>query len=94
MLLVYATRLGEGSSERLPAAAEPALVGSVLRPGVLSERATAELIGRLLGSDSSEQFAQACRVATAGNPFLLHELLRALQADAIVPEKESCERVA
>ena len=94
LLVVYATRVGEGSSERLPATAEPGLGGSVLRPCVLGERATVELVGRLLGSDSSEQFARACRVATAGNPFLLQELLRALQADGIAPEQESCERVA
>ena len=94
LLVVYTTRVAEGSSERLPAAAEPDLVADVLRPCVLSGRATVELIGRLLGSESSEEFADACRVATAGNPFLLQELLRALQADEITPDGRSCERVA
>lgn len=94
LLVVYATRVAEGASERLPAIAEPGLVTDVLRPGVLSERAIVELIGRMLGSDSSDEFAHACRVATAGNPFLLQELLRALQADGIPPDSASCERVA
>lgn len=94
LLVVYATRIGEGASDELPGHAEPGLVGATVRPGVLSERATAQLIARLLDSAGCEEFAQACRVATAGNPFLLQELLRALRADGIAPEKESCERVA
>ncbi|MDQ3722233.1 MAG: AAA family ATPase [Actinomycetota bacterium] len=94
LLVVYTTRVGEGSSEHLPATAEPGLVADVLRPGVLSEPATVELIGRMLGSDSSDEFAHACRVATAGNPFLLQELLRALRADGMTPDSASCARVA
>jgi DNA-binding CsgD family transcriptional regulator len=93
-LVVYATRVAEGAGDVLPASAEPGLVGTVLRPRVLSDRATAELVGRLLGADSSEEFARACQTATGGNPFLLGELLRALQADGIVPSKESCDAVA
>ncbi|HVF77659.1 MAG TPA: AAA family ATPase [Solirubrobacteraceae bacterium] len=94
LLVVYATRVGEGASDRLPATADPGLVRTVLRPGVLGERSTQQLIGQLLGSVSSPEFANACRVATAGNPFLLEELLRALQSEGIAPEKESSGRVA
>ncbi|HVF78041.1 MAG TPA: AAA family ATPase, partial [Solirubrobacteraceae bacterium] len=94
LLVVYATRVAEGADELLPATAERGLVSEVLRPGVLSAPATLELIGWMLGSDSSDEFAHACRVATAGNPFLLQELLRALQADGITPDSTSCERVA
>ena len=46
------------------------------------------------GQRELREFAHACRVATAGNPFLLQELLRALQQDGITPESASCERVA
>ncbi|MDQ3677633.1 MAG: AAA family ATPase, partial [Actinomycetota bacterium] len=94
LLIVYATRVGEGSSAALPGAAEPGLVGAVMRPAVLSEDATVALIGRLLGSESSADFAHACRVATGGNPFLLQELLRALQADGVAPDEEGRERVS
>ena len=94
LLVVYATRSGDGASADLPAAAEPGLVGGVLRPSLLSEQATIELVGRLLGSDGCPEFARACRVATAGNPFLLQELLRTLRYDGIAPELESCQRVA
>ncbi len=93
LLVVYATRIGEGASEQLPARAEPGLVGNVVRPAVLSERATAELIDRLLEGAGSPEFAHACRVATGGNPFLLQELLRALHADGIAPDSASCRRV-
>ncbi|MDX6691468.1 MAG: hypothetical protein QOG15_2925 [Solirubrobacteraceae bacterium] len=93
LLIVYATRVGEGASDALPAIAEPELVATVVRPAVLSEAATVALIDRLLGSDSSTEFAHACRVATGGNPFLLQELLRALQADGVVPDEQGCERV-
>ena len=94
LLVLYATRVGEGASERLPATADPGLVGTVLHPSVLGQAATVELIARRLGRDSSEEFAAACHAATAGNPFLLEELLRVLQADGVAPAKESCERVA
>jgi len=93
-LLLYATRVGEGSSERLPAAIEPGLVDTVVQPRVLSERASLELITRLLGPDTSDAFADACRRATGGNPFLLQELARAVRAEGITPNPESCVRVA
>ncbi len=91
---MYASRVGEGASDALPAFADAGFSGAVLRPGVLGEQATIELIGRSMASESCREFAQACRTATAGNPFLLQELLRALHADGIAPAKESCARVA
>lgn len=94
LLVMYATRIGEGAADVLPASDDPDLVGTVLRPRVLSKSATVELVGRLLGAGGSEEFAHACRVATGGNPFLLQELLRALQADGITPSRESCDAVA
>jgi DNA-binding CsgD family transcriptional regulator len=93
LLIVYATRIGEGSSDALPATAEPGFAGTVMRPAVLSESATVALINRLLGGESSAEFAHACRVATGGNPFLLQELLRALQADGVAPDEAGCKRV-
>ena len=94
LVVLYATRVGEGAGDVLPAFADAGFRGTVLRPGVLGERATIELIGRSLAGESCHEFAQACRAATAGNPFLLQELLRALHADGIAPARESCARVA
>ena len=94
VVIVYASRVSEGASDRLPAVADPELVTTVLRPSALSPAATAELVGRQLGGSGSEPFAQACHVATSGNPFLLRELLRALAADGIVPDDAGAVRVA
>jgi DNA-binding CsgD family transcriptional regulator len=94
VVIVYASRVGEGASERLPAVSDPELVRTVLRPSALSPAAAAELVGQQLGHARSEEFARACHVSTSGNPFLLRELLRALEADGIVPDDASAGRVA
>jgi DNA-binding CsgD family transcriptional regulator len=65
----------------------------VLRPTVLTEPAVALLIEQLLERPSSQQFTRACHVATDGNPFLVHELLRALERDDVVPDDVSVTRV-
>ena len=94
IVIVYASRIGEGASERLPAVSDPELVQAVLRPSALSVAAAAELVGQQLGDVGSEQFARACHMTTSGNPFLLRELLRALEADGIVPDDAGAARVA
>ena len=94
LFVLYASRIGEGAGDALPAFADAGFGGTALRPGVLGEQATIELIERSLAGESCREFAQACRAATAGNPFLLQELLRALHADGIAPTKQSCARVA
>ncbi len=53
-----------------------------LRP--LASRGIAELARALGGGAVDEEFAEACRQATGGNPFLVDELLRALR-DGGVP---------
>jgi len=93
VVIVYASRVGEGASERLPAVAEPELVRMVLRPAALSQAATVKLVDQQLARSSSEQFARACHVATNGNPFLLRELLRVVQANGTVPEDAAASRV-
>jgi hypothetical protein len=93
VVVVYASRVGEGASGTLPAVAEPELVSTVLRPMVLTEPAVALLIEQLLDRPSSQQFTRACHVATGGNPFLVHELLRALERDDVVPDDASVPRV-
>jgi DNA-binding CsgD family transcriptional regulator len=94
ILIVYASRVGEGASDELPAVAEPGLVTTVLRPAALSESATARLVAECLPEAGSAGFACACRTATTGNPFLLRELLRALETDHIAPDDASTLRVA
>src|SRR5262245_7527160 len=61
-----------GDLARLAAAPETTL----LRPRPLSVEATARLCELRLGVSVADEFAEACRTATAGNPFLLEALLR------------------
>jgi DNA-binding CsgD family transcriptional regulator len=73
--VLASTRGGEPVAEdlaRLAAAPETTL----LRPRPLSAEATTRLCERRLGRPVATEFAEACRRATAGNPFLLEALLR------------------
>jgi DNA-binding CsgD family transcriptional regulator len=62
-------------------------------PPPLSPEASAALVAEELGRQPSERFSKACREATRGNPFLLVELLRALDAEGGDPSDENAERL-
>jgi DNA-binding CsgD family transcriptional regulator len=73
--VLASTRGGEPATEdlaRLATAPET----TVLRPRPLSDEATARLCELRLGLPVADEFAEACRRATAGNPFFLEALLR------------------
>ncbi len=63
----------------------------VVEPPPLSPGAAAVLVAGETGVESTESFAHACRDATAGNPFLLAELARALHGAELEPSEESVE---
>jgi DNA-binding CsgD family transcriptional regulator len=75
-------------------ATDPALLGEILndpatlplRPGPLSEAAVAALVRERLGADAHPAFCAACHDATGGNPLLLRQLLRALEAEGVRPD--------
>ena len=60
-----------------------------LRPRPLSETAVRTLIGEALPGPIDAGFTSACVKATGGLPFLVRELLRALQDDGLRPTAES-----
>jgi DNA-binding SARP family transcriptional activator len=94
VLVVGTVRTGEPQEdEELLAelAMEPAAV--VLRPATLSADAVEELVGRRLGEPVSPLFALACHRTTAGNPLLLRQLLRALEADGVRPDAAHADMV-
>ena len=66
----------------------------LVEPSPLSREAAAALLGEQTGADSSGRFVEACREATAGNPFLLAELARALGAAELEHSEENIECVA
>jgi DNA-binding NarL/FixJ family response regulator len=72
---------------------DPALLGEIahdpmsvpLRPGPLTPAGVRDLVRARLGPDADERFCGACAESTGGNPLLLRQLLRALEADEVQP---------
>ncbi len=94
VLLVVTLRSGE------PAAAQE-LLGALrsdpravlIKPGSLSERAVATLVRSALGERADPEFCAACAHASAGNPFLLRELIAELGAERVEPLAASAAHV-
>jgi len=63
-----------------------------LRPAALTVDGVAALVTERLGP-GEPAFAEACHHATAGNPFMLGELLGALAVDGIVPDAAGAGRI-
>jgi predicted ATPase/class 3 adenylate cyclase/ATP/maltotriose-dependent transcriptional regulator MalT len=70
---------------------EPAAV--VVRPASLTAEAVAGLVRETLSPDADEDFCEACRAATGGNPLLLRELLTALAAEGVEPTGANAAKV-
>ena len=63
----------------------------VVRPAPLSPGAVGTWVAQEVGGD--EEFAAACHRATAGNPFLVRELLREVRAARIEPDATGVARL-
>ena len=70
--------------------ADPA--AAPLHPQELSVPATAELVRDQIGAGAHDEFCRACHHATAGNPFLLSELVREVTARGIAPTAANAAR--
>jgi DNA-binding CsgD family transcriptional regulator len=93
LLLLMAQRSGEPSASDEALAELRAVAGDhVLAPAALSAQAVSALAVGELGEADTE-FAVRCHEATAGNPLLVRELLRAAREDALAPTRESAERL-
>src|SRR5438067_8502154 len=66
---------------------------TVIEPHSLSEEAVTTLIRQALGERADPRFCSACAQASAGNPFLLQELLAELEAERVEPVAASAARV-
>jgi DNA-binding CsgD family transcriptional regulator len=71
---------------------EPAV--RVVSPAPLSEAGVAAVLSAEFGRPPDPAFATACHAVTAGNPFYVHELARALLADGIGPTAEATATVS
>lgn len=95
ILIVAALRSRERSAdERLvrQIASDPAVV--VLHPGDLSAEATTLLLQQALPGRVDPRFAEACYKATGGNPLLLRELTRTINAEGFPATANSAAGVA
>jgi DNA-binding NarL/FixJ family response regulator len=64
-----------------------------LRPGPLGEDAVRALVRGELGAGADERFCAACHEATGGNPLLLRQLLRTLEAEGVPPDAAHADEV-
>ncbi|HUC07782.1 MAG TPA: AAA family ATPase, partial [Solirubrobacterales bacterium] len=86
VVLALGVRSGEpGAHEKLLGELRGEAAAKSIVPAPLSAQAAAALIGAEVGRQPSERFASACHEATAGNPFLLVELLRSLESQRVDP---------
>jgi DNA-binding CsgD family transcriptional regulator len=77
-------RTGEDSALIAEVVHDPAALAIPLP--ALSETAVAELVRQRLGADAQAAFCTACHRATGGNPLLLGELLKTLEAEGVRPD--------
>jgi ATP/maltotriose-dependent transcriptional regulator MalT len=66
---------------------------AVLRPGPLSSDGTAALCEHRLDSRVTDDFAEACRDATGGNPFFLDALLREVREEKMATDAHGAAQV-
>jgi DNA-binding CsgD family transcriptional regulator len=94
-VLLLARRSGEQTSDEAAVraiASEPGIQEHVL--GALSISAVRRLVGELGGADANESFCRACHAASAGNPFVLRELLTALRGRGVPLDARGAAQVA
>lgn len=70
------------------------LESSLLRPRALSAASVHELITTRSGEPPSDGFSAACAEATAGNPFLIVEILREFDAEGRKPDDSATDSIA
>ncbi len=93
VLLVATVRTGEPhEDEALLAELVLDSSATVLRPQPLSARATGTLVQERLGA-AADAFVETCHRTTSGNPLLLRQLLRALEAEGVRPDVSHTDTV-
>jgi DNA-binding CsgD family transcriptional regulator len=85
VLIVVGLRRDDGEDPALLAQILSDPLATVVRPAPLTRQATARLLRERLSSDADDAFCAACHEATAGNPLLLRELVRAIAEEGVTP---------
>jgi DNA-binding CsgD family transcriptional regulator len=87
VFVATATRIGQPDAEsRLIGEIAHAPTAVSIRPDALSAQGVDALVRERLGRSAEPAFTAACRRATGGNPLLLHELLKTLRTEHVVPD--------
>jgi DNA-binding CsgD family transcriptional regulator len=95
LLIVVALRPGgRGRPEELISSLSSDPAGEVQVPAPLSEAAVGQLIAGRFAAAPAPEFVAACHAATGGNPFLVGELLVALQCDRVAPTADNAPWVS
>jgi DNA-binding CsgD family transcriptional regulator len=95
VLLVLAARVAEpGATNALLEQVLQDTAALQLVPDPLSEGAVTHLVRAEIDAAADAEFCRACHVATGGNPFLVHELLRGARIRHIAPLASEAERVS
>jgi len=94
VLVAAAARTSEQPSDsRLLAEIAEDPVAVSVQPRGLSETAVAELVRARLGAEAEQPFCAACHEATGGNPLLVRELLKTLQAEHVRPDRAHADAI-
>ena len=95
MVVAIAVRTGDTPADASALAEIFATRGvRLLRPAALSADGVARLMQARLGKAADPSFVEACRVASGGVPYLLEELVTALEVDRVPPTAGAAARVA
>ena len=94
VLVAAAARTSEEPSDsRLLAEIADDPVAVSVHPHELSEAAVTELVRGRLGADAEQPFCAACHQSTGGNPLLVRELLKTLQAENVRPDRAHADAI-
>ncbi|MEV0127771.1 BTAD domain-containing putative transcriptional regulator [Dactylosporangium sp. NPDC050688] len=86
VLLAATLRTGEQyDDEALLAELQLDPATAPVRPGPLSAEVVVDLVRQRLGDGAEPRFVAACHQTTSGNPLLVRQLLRALEANGVRP---------
>jgi tetratricopeptide (TPR) repeat protein len=94
VIVVATRRTGEAHEDDVllaELAHDPATI--LVRPGPLTAGGVATLVRTQLRADADAAFVTACHRTTSGNPLLLRQLLRALQAEGVPPDASHADIV-
>ena len=94
VLIALALRPGEpGNDAELLGAIRDLPEALSVRPAPLSSDATAHMVRLATGAEPDPALVAACHEVTGGNPFLVVELLRALELEPLESDEQAASRV-